>query len=221
MRQATGADLVNLATSQMVDGWPGIEAAVLAMQTNVEAALRDQRVRRATEFVLHAWGAKGGDRRQEAHAIYDFVRSRVEYRRDPAWLELIQDPRVLLARIEEYGWAAGDCDDHAQLIEVMGLEVRLPMVSVLVGESPEPFTWPTAKLLAAMQAAFDAGRPAPIHVYAAMREHPSSPDPSQAWLDGDDDAPSYLISLDTARPGARFDAHVGGVVRYIRPALAA
>lgn len=213
---ATG-DLVKLALGPMADGWPGIDSAVNAMQVNVEAALRDQRVRRVTEFVLHRWGAKGGDRKAEAHAIYDFVDSRVDYRRDPAWMELIQDPRVLLARIEGHGWAAGDCDDHAQLAELMGLEVRLPMCSVLVAPSLEPFQWSLEKLVAETKRATEKNLPVPIHVYAAMKEHPSSPEPSRAWLDGDDDAPSYLISMDTARPGAKFGEHVKGMIRYVRP----
>jgi hypothetical protein len=219
-------DGASFSMTPMSDGWSGIDQAVSAMQTNVENALRDQRVRRACEWILHNAKAKGGDRLAEAEAIFDFVLARVEYRRDPSWLELIQDPRVLLARIEEteeqegpgQGWAAGDCDDHAQLTEVLGLEVRLPVVSVLVAHDVGTFSLSHADLLAAMQKAWEQQGEPPIHVYAAMRK--PNQEPSQAWLDGDDDAPSGLVSLDTARPGACFGKHIGGgYVRYVRDAV--
>ncbi len=216
---------IAFTATPMRDGWSGIEQAVHAMQCNVECSLLDQRVRQACIEILHNARARGGDRHDEARAIFDFVLGRVEYRRDPAWLEFIQDPRALLAHIETTerlegrgrGWAAGDCDDHAQLVQALAFQVRLPVVSVLVAEHSDFFRMSRDALLVEMVRAFREGRRAPVHVYAALRAHKYA-EPSQEWLEGDDEAESGLISLDTARPGATFGEHVPGLVRYVRPA---
>lgn len=179
----------------LLDGWEGIDQSVRAMQDYIGAGLHDPRVRRVAEWILRP--ARDGDRMSEASVIYEFVRRHVQYRRDPAWMELLEDPRIMLARIERFGWAAEDCDGHSMLSALLGLQVRLPMALVLVGPDH---------------------RTPPVHVYAAMRESEDSR-PSQAWLDGDDSAPSGLVSMDTARPGAAFDEHAAGFVRRVVSAV--
>lgn len=228
---ARGMPVTAFASTLMPGGWPGIDAALVAMQVNVTRAMHDQRVRKAAEAILHAAGAPGGDRKAEAHAFYRFVKERIEYRRDPAWLEYIQDPCALLAHVEATergelrkghgpgkGWAAGDCDDHAQLVALLCLQVRLPVVNVLVAEDDRLFYLPKEDLLAEFARAQKCGRPVPIHVYCALRESKHA-EASREWCEGDDRAPSGLISLDTARPGAAFDEHVAGMVRYVRPVV--
>lgn len=230
MTQARGTQVI-FASTPMPNGWPGINAALITMQANVTRALHDQRVRKAAEAILHEAGAPGGDRLHEALAFYRFVRERVDYRRDPAWLEYIQDPRALLAHIESTerselrrgsgpgrGWAAGDCDDHAQLVALLCFQVRLPVVQVLVAEDDRLFQLPLDALLSEFERAQRNGRPVPVHVYCAMRESKNA-EPSPEWLNGDDRYPSGLVSLDTARPGAAFNEHVSGMTRYVRPAV--
>ena len=222
----TMLDGVIEARSLMPNGWPGINAALAAMQGNIEACLFDIRVRQACIEILHHAGARGGDREDEARGIFDFVLQRVEYRRDPAWFEFIQDPRILLKHIEDTeraegrgrGWAAGDCDDSAQLVAILGFQVRLDIELVLVARDHKPFQMSIPELVQAFMDAAAKDEPVPIHVYAAMKENKYA-EPSRDWLEGDDRAPSGLISLDTARPGASFREHVPGMVRYVRPAV--
>jgi len=190
------AAMTKLSTSELGDGWVAVMQAILAMQAFVLSGLHDPRVRTACEFIVH--GAPGGNRLREAERIFDFTGERVDYRRDPSWMEHIADPRLLLARIEAHGWAAEDCDGHATLEALLGFQVRLPMTFVLAGPcADEP----------------------PVHVYAAMWERPGAA-PSLEWQRGDDEAPSGLISMDTARPGARFGVHCPNVCRWVLPAVA-
>jgi hypothetical protein len=183
----------------MLDGAAGIRQAVAKMQAFVELGLHDPRVRRVAEWILR--GVPGGDRCGEARRFFDFILAHVEYRRDPAWMEQIKDPRLILAQIEAFGWSAEDCDGHATLAALLGFQVRLPMCLVLASETK-----------------VDPLHDADAHVYAAMWEAPGAV-ASDAWLNGNDDAPSGLVSLDTARPGAEFGRHAPGFYRRVVPAV--
>ncbi len=191
--------LATFSSVPMLDGAAGIRQATNKMQALVTVGLHDPRVRRCSEWILR--GVPAGDRCREAERNYDFIAAHVEYRRDPAWMELLEDPRLVLARIEAFGWAAEDCDGHAMLAALLGFQTRLPMCFVLASETK-----------------VDPLNDADAHVYAAMWEGPGAC-ASNAWLDGNDDAPSGLVSLDTARPGAEFGRHAPGFFRRIIPAV--
>lgn len=183
----------------LLDGAAGIRQAISKMQDFVTLGLHDHRVRRVAEWLLR--GVPGGNRLAEAQRFFDFILAHVEYRRDPAWMEQVKDPRLMLAQIECFGWSAEDCDGHATLASLLGFQVRLPMCFVLASESK-----------------VDPLADADAHVYAAMWESPNAV-ASDAWLNGDDDAPSGLVSLDTARPGAEFGRHAPGFYRRVVPAV--
>jgi hypothetical protein len=134
----------SISYERLAPGLAGVMQTLPKMERLVAAAVRDPRVRRATEWVVR--DAKGGDRIAEARAIFNFVLARVRYTRDPSDMEFVQEPQILLERIQNTGWAAGDCDDHALLIAAMGHSIRLTIVWVLAGPS----------------------RATPEHIYAAM-----------------------------------------------------
>ena len=118
-------------------GWRGTQQTVRKMQHLVAVATIDPRVRRCAEWIVR--DARGGDRPAEARANFDFVRDSMRFTRDPSDVELLQDPRALLARIAEQGWAAGDCDDQSMLTAALGHTIRLPIVFVLLGPAPKVY----------------------------------------------------------------------------------
>ena len=125
--------------SELKPGLAGItEQTIPAMQRLCAEAVKDQRVRRWAEHVCATAGALGGNRLAEARAIFDFVRAKLKYVRDPSSMELLHDPRTLLERIEAHGWAAGDCDDHAIMTAALGHSIRLPIVYVVAGAASAP-----------------------------------------------------------------------------------
>lgn len=122
------------AAGELHIGREGVDGQTLpVMRRYVRAALEDNRVRRAAEMIVHAAGARGGDRRQEAAALFAWTRAHVRYARDPSHVELVHEPQILLYRIDRYGWAAGDCDDQACLIAALGHSIALPVAWVLAG----------------------------------------------------------------------------------------
>lgn len=154
---------------------------------------RERICRLAAERIVA--GTTGGDELAEVRAIFDFVKARVRYTRDPSLVEYLQDPRALLWVIDQEWLAYGDCDDQAMLTTELGLQLRLPCVWVFT--SDEPGLW--------------------NHVYAAMRVGSTS----RRWLYGDDAAESGLLCLDTADSTADFDRHPRGVCRrYVVEPLA-
>ena len=76
----------------------------------------------ARRIVAHATGPE-----HEARAIYEWVRARVQYRRDPVGAEWVQDPMETLWRSR-----AGDCDDMAvaagALLQAIGHPVQIQAI---------------------------------------------------------------------------------------------
>jgi len=58
------------------------------------------------------------DYKAEAQRIFDIVKQYVRYVKDPAGLELVQDPRSVLFRD-----GSGDCDEHASTIAAMAMAI--------------------------------------------------------------------------------------------------
>lgn len=160
---------MRITYSNLAPGLAGVMQTLPKMERLVAAAVRDPRVRRATEWVVRDAG--GGDRVAEARAIFDFVRRRVRYTRDPSDVELVHEPQLLLERIQNTGWAAGDCDDHALLIAGMGHSIRLPIAWVLAGPS----------------------RQEPEHIYAAMAEPGQGLEPAEGLLALDTAVPTPVF----------------------------
>jgi hypothetical protein len=73
------------------------------------------------------------DKRGEASAIFNFVRDRVRYTKDPLGFEYIQTPVVLLESISQGDRPMGDCDDQTtlslSLLKSIGFNVAIKVVS--------------------------------------------------------------------------------------------
>ena len=78
------------------------------------------------------------DKRNEARAVFNFVRDNVRYTRDPLGFEYIQTPPVLLESIGQYlkgqgDRPSGDCDDMTvlslSLLKSVGFPVAIKVVS--------------------------------------------------------------------------------------------
>lgn len=171
---------------------PGLDGTLVqtlpTMESLVRAAVVDPRVRRAAEWIVKK--TSPGDRIAEARAIFDWILERLQFRRDPIDMQLLQDPVTLLTRIQKYGWAAGNCAAHAMLAASLGITLRLPIVWVLAGDTVDE----------------------PQHVYAAMRTDTlDSNAPVESTAD--------LVSLDTAVPDPAFGKHAPAGARSAVPAL--
>jgi hypothetical protein len=73
------------------------------------------------------------DKQGEARAIFNFVRDRVRYTKDPLGFEYIQTPVVLLESISQGDRPMGDCDDMTvlslSLLKSIGFNVAIKVVS--------------------------------------------------------------------------------------------
>lgn len=107
------------------DFQPATCTAVLALAYNPRATPVMERL--AGRIAAEA-GARTS--RELALAVYDWVRVRVRYRRDPHEREFIRTPASLaLAALR--GTAAGDCDDHAALVMALAAALGLPTRLIL------------------------------------------------------------------------------------------
>lgn len=183
---------LSVTYSSLAPGMTGILQTLPKMELLTKQAVLDPRVRRVAEFWSR--GTKTGDRVAEAHAIYNHVAQRLDFRRDPRDMQLLQGPLVLLERIERHGWAAGNCAAHAMIHAAIGTTIRLPIVWVLAGfEMDEP-----------------------EHVYAAMRVDGKDVNAPV------DDVLRDLLALDTGQPAGRvpgFGRHVQAHCYRVTPAL--
>lgn len=77
--------------------------------------------KRVRDFVLYeVLGAiANNDTRTQLAKIFDFVKAKVIYIKDPKGFELIQSPVAMIDRIEKTGHVYGDCDDHVVLLNSM------------------------------------------------------------------------------------------------------
>ena len=70
----------------------------------------------------------------EVDTVYRWLQQNLRFTRDPAHVELIHGPEVLLRLIRQDGITAADCDDFsilgASLVLVLGYPVRLKAVSL-------------------------------------------------------------------------------------------
>lgn len=80
------------------------------------------KIRKLTLNVLNHYGVKSHHYADEAKAVGDYVKRKVRYVKDPAGIEQLHDPLMLVDQIER-GIARGDCDDMALLIASMLLSI--------------------------------------------------------------------------------------------------
>lgn len=120
---------MRLATETISHGKRGLDAKIKRIRELVEASKRDPKFRaRVAEIIA---GVAEKDHQGEIAAVFDFVRSRVRYMRDP-WspngFELFTEPSFLMEQIGLGELAVGDCDDHVLLasamLEVAGYRTR-------------------------------------------------------------------------------------------------
>ncbi len=179
-------------------GIAGNQQTLTEMRAQVLEHYLDPRVSYAVSHILEKAGAPGGDRQAEARALFDFLASVVRYQRTPTNTDTTYDPTILLSRIEKDGFGAGNCNNHATLMATLGHSVRLPIVWVLLGASPDAYS----------------------HVYAAMDLRAGATgtldDPLGFPTSADD-----LLALDTGTPSPRFGVHPPAPVAWITPSLEA
>lgn len=130
---------VRVTLEPLRDGMRGTADTVRRMRAKAYAASLNPHVRRIAEIVCHEAGVTGGDREGEARALFDFMREHVEYRRDPAWSQMLIDPLTILERVDRRGWAAANCAGHAMTMAALGQSIRLPMWWMLAGDAPGDF----------------------------------------------------------------------------------
>ncbi len=95
-------------------------------------------------------------------AIRQFLVRRFRFQHDPRNVELLKSPGVLLAELENKGYASGDCDDAAILGASLALAAGFPVRWVVLGFHPRgPFGHVYAEAFDAGQwTDFDVTRPA-------------------------------------------------------------
>jgi len=100
----------------------------------------------------HAWGAHGEhsivvrqmveeivrglwpkDYMSEILAVRNFCTSHLRYVNDPLHIEMVKTPERLVTEIRSWGVAAADCDEIAQLIATMALQLGREAEYVVAG----------------------------------------------------------------------------------------
>lgn len=96
-----------------------------------ERGEQSMRVRALTEDVIS--GVKGKDYQSEILAVRNFGATRLRYTNDPLHVELIKDPERIADEVYANGVALVDCDEIAQMIATMLMQVGRVAEYVVVG----------------------------------------------------------------------------------------
>jgi hypothetical protein len=104
------------------EGVQGNYDTIKIMQQVAHARKAAPAVRQLAESILLSSGVGSMDYAHEALAIGEFVRKKMRYCRDPAGVEQLQDPILMIEKIAR-GTAQGDCDDMALLIATLLLAI--------------------------------------------------------------------------------------------------
>ena len=114
------------------DGKAGTIATLSVMRAIVNRDSNDPYIRKTAEQIVK--GCRGHDFLCEIRALFEFVRDRITYRRDPLTSEYVQDTRRTL----ESG--VGDCDCKVvalcSLLQALGHKTRF----IVIGNRPDDFT---------------------------------------------------------------------------------
>lgn len=101
------------------------------MRGLVNASLTDPKTRGAAARIVRAINPH--HRREQVYTLRRWLDDHIRFLRDPAGLELLHEPRVMLQSICHSGYAAVDCDDAAILAAALGKAIGFPARFVVVG----------------------------------------------------------------------------------------
>lgn len=120
------------AQEQIPDGRAGTVATLKYMRAIVNRDSNDAYVRKTAEQIVKP--CRGHDFLCEIKALFEFVRDRITYRRDPITAEYVQDTRRTL----ESG--VGDCDCKivtlCSLLQSLGHKTRF----IVIGTQPDEYS---------------------------------------------------------------------------------
>src|SRR5277367_438602 len=106
-------------------GHEGTVATLHHMARFVVRAAGDPGIRRQAEFIIR--DCPGHDFQSEVCALFEWVRDKITYRKDPTGIERVSGPEGTLR------YRVGDCDDKvvllSSLLAVMGHEPRFAVIS--------------------------------------------------------------------------------------------
>jgi transglutaminase-like putative cysteine protease len=97
---------------------------MMQMARNVRASLLDPAVVEPARAIVH--GVAPRDCVAQAREIRRWVDKRFRFVRDPLGVELLETPAFHLARIRDYGFVQGDCDDAATITAALGMAIGIP-----------------------------------------------------------------------------------------------
>lgn len=103
----------------LMDGLSGNIQTVSFMKKVAKQRASHPLVREFALKIIQAYGVNNHAYKDEALAIGDFVLNRVRYVRDPRDHELLQDPVMMIEKLEKHGFTQGDCDDMALFIATL------------------------------------------------------------------------------------------------------
>ena len=146
----------------------GLEQKIRFIKHGYQKALVDPLARRFVEIT-----AGRGTREEQARAIYNAVRSRLNYLPDPVGVELTKTPSVILAEMDTRGGStSGDCDDHASLnyslLQLAGIPAKLRVIWYGPGSNPKHIY--AIAFLAGRWVPFDTTRKAGFATEAPYRQ---------------------------------------------------
>lgn len=116
----------SITLGQLSRGQKGIDQTIAAMQGILEDAMHSAYVRTAARLM------------PGPHAIYNVLASHVRFVRDPAGVELLRHPVVMLREMRKArdATAAGDCDDRALLGAALLAHRGYAPVWIVAGATP-------------------------------------------------------------------------------------
>ena len=95
--------------------YPVTEDSVNAIIQLIRDSRNNTRVRQTVENILETEVAEK-KWVEEIRAVYNFVKRKMHYMRDPDGYEYIKTPDKMIREIQQKGVTSGDCDDHTTLL---------------------------------------------------------------------------------------------------------
>lgn len=134
-------NLPQVQSSEIADGFAGNKQTLSKMIELAKARRGNPMVRRLAENILDHYQVGSHDYQREVIAIGDFVKQKVRYTKDPAGIEYVQDPLLMIENMSKLGYVAGDCDDMSLLVATLLLSVGHEPYFKVVKYSPNSSSW--------------------------------------------------------------------------------
>ena len=115
------------------DGDAGIMDTLWAMRALVDDALDASRVVRG---IAEAILGNAPTRRDQLLAVFSWLTKTVRFAADPAGVEHVRHPFVMLIEIHRTGTTSGDCDDMATLGAALLKSVGFPTAFIVASNRP-------------------------------------------------------------------------------------